>query len=153
MLGINMADDLTRHLKDLNEEVLLQNMQSWDSVLAQIETALEKGTSKYWTKDKYEFVRDIADTMESRLFRAGLSKVYVTISTAEKKGLERGEFFIRLIWNDKNIPKIDYGRFGKKKFHTFLLNDYDDADVLMMPHLKKLWYDNKRKNVVGQIVD
>jgi hypothetical protein len=152
MLEINMADDLVRNLKNLSEEVLLQNMQSWDGVLAQIEKTIEKGASKYWTKERYEFIRDIADTMEARLFRAGLSKVYVTISTAEKKGLPRGEFFIRLIWNDKNIPKIDYGRFGKKTFQTYLLNDYDQADVLMMPHLKKLWYDNKRKNV-GQVVE
>ena len=107
-----MADDITRHLAGLSEELILENVISWEQVIAQIETMLEKKYSKYWTATKLDFIRALALTQEARLFRAGLSRVYLTISTAQKQGLERGELFLRLIWNEKNIPVLEYCKFG-----------------------------------------
>jgi len=140
-----MADDITRHLASLSEEVLMQNMASWEQVLAKIEKTIEQGSSKYWTSKKLDFIRTLADTREARLFRAGLARVYLTISTAPQQGLQRGDFFLRLIWNEKNIPIVEYGKFGKTSFQSTKLNTYDDPLFLMLPHLKKLWYDSKKK--------
>jgi hypothetical protein len=140
-----MADDITRHLADLSEEVITQNMVSWEQVISQIETTIEKGTSRYWTPAKLDFIRALAVTKESRLFRAGLSRVYLTISTSQKVGLERGDFFLRLIWNEKNIPVLEYCRFGKKLSQSYPLNNFDDPLFLMLPFFKRLWYDFLRK--------
>jgi hypothetical protein len=90
-----MPDDITRHLADLDEAVIMENMRSWEQVIAQIETMLEKKSSKYWTATKLDFIRAVALTKEARLFRTGLSRVYLTISTAQKHGLERGDRFLR----------------------------------------------------------
>ena len=143
-----MADDITRHLATLSEEVLMENMASWEAVLAKIEKTLEQSASKYWTRAKLDFIRAVADTREARLFRAGLSRVYLTISTAPKQGLQRGDFVLRLIWNEKNIPTVEYGKFGKASLQSIKLNTYDDPLFLMLPHLKRLWYDSKRKTEI-----
>ena len=140
-----MADDITRHLVILSEETLMQNMATWEQVLAKIEKTIGLGSSKYWTSEKLDFIRAVADTREARLFRAGLSRVYLTISTAPQQGLQRGDFFLRLIWNEKNIPTVEYGKFGKTSFQSTKLNTYDEPLLLMLPHLKRLWYDSKKK--------
>ena len=43
-----MPDDITRHLANLGETVITENMISWEQVIAQIESMLEKKSSKYW---------------------------------------------------------------------------------------------------------
>ena len=138
-----MADDITRHLAGLSEEVITQNMVAWEQVIAQIETSIEKGTSKYWTTAKLDFIRALAVTKEARLFRAGLSRVYLIISTSQKHGLERGDLFLRLIWNEKNIPVIEYGKFGKTSRQSHVLNTFDDPLFQLLPYLKRLWYESK----------
>jgi hypothetical protein len=140
-----MSDDITRHLANLGETVITENMISWEQVIAQIESMLEKKSSKYWTTTKLDFIRALALTQESRLFRAGLSRVYLTISTAQKQGLERGDRFLRLIWNEKNIPIIEYCKFGKKAVKSYPLNTFDDPLFLMLPFLKRLWYESQDK--------
>ena len=140
-----MPDDITRHLASLSAEVITQNMISWEKVLSQIETAVEKGSSKYWNTSKLDFVRAIAITQEARLFRAGLSRVYLTISTARKLGLDRGDLFLRLIWNEKNIPVLEYCKFGKTSFQSYPLNTFDDPLFLLLPFLKRLWYESKSR--------
>ena len=141
-----MPDDITRHLADLNEAVIMENMLSWEQVIAQIETMLEKKSSKYWTTTKLDFIRTVALTKEARLFRAGLSRVYLTISTAQKHGLERGDRFLRLIWNEKNIPVIEYCKFGKTSVRSYPLNTFDDPLFLLLPFLKRLWYESQDKS-------
>ncbi|MCX6081490.1 MAG: hypothetical protein NTW32_18315 [Chloroflexi bacterium] len=138
-----MADDITRHLADLSAEIVTENMVSWEQVVAQIETMIEKKSSRYWNTTKLDFIRAVAITKEARLFRAGLSRVYLTISTAQKHGLERGDRFLRLIWNEKNIPVIEYCKFGKTSTQSHVLNTFDDSLFLLMPFLKRLWYESK----------
>ena len=138
-----MADDITRHLAGLSEEVITQNMVAWEQVIAQIETSIEKGTSKYWTTAKLDFIRALAVTREARLFRVGLSRVYLIISTSQKHGLERGDLFLRLIWNEKNIPVIEYCKFGKTSRQSYVLNTFDDPLFQLLPYLKRLWYESK----------
>lgn len=143
-----MTDDITRHLASLSEEVISENMISWEQVIAQIETMIEKRSSRYWTTTKLDFIRAIALTMEARLFRAGLSRVYLIISTTRKKGLERGDLFLRLIWNEKNIPVIEYCKFGKTALKSYPLNTFDDPHFLLLPFLKRLWYESKDRQAV-----
>ena len=140
-----MPDDITRHLAHLSEEVITQNMVSWEQVIAQIETMLEKKSSKYWTSAKLDFIRALAITQESRLFRAGLSRVYLTISTSQKLGLQRGDLFLRLIWNEKNTPVLEYCKFGKTSFQSYPLTTFDDPLLQLLPYLKRLWYESKDK--------
>jgi hypothetical protein len=140
-----MPDDITRHLANLSETVITENMISWEQVIAQIETILEKKSSKYWTTTKLDFIRALAMAKETRLFRAGLSRVYLTISTAQKQGLERGDLFLRLIWNEKNIPVIEYCKFGKKAVKSYPLTSFDDPLFLLLPFLKRLWYESQNK--------
>jgi hypothetical protein len=142
-----MPDDITRHLANLSEEVLTQNMVSWEQVIAQIEASILKGSSKYWTPTKLDFIRAVALTQESRLFRAGLSRVYLTVSTAQKHGLERGDLFLRLIWNEKNIPVVEYCKFGKTSRQIFPLNTFDEPLLLMLPFFKRLWYESQDRQV------
>jgi hypothetical protein len=141
-----MPDDITRHLAELDEELITQNMMSWEQVIAQIETMIEKGSSRYWTAKKLDFIRALSITKESRLFRTGLSRVYLVISTSRKHGLERGDFFMRLIWNEKNIPVLEYGQFGKTSRQSYPLNSFDDPLFLMLPFFKRLWYDFLKKS-------
>ena len=141
-----MPDDITRHLAGLSEEVITQNMVSWEQVISQIETMIEKGTSSYWTTARLDFIRALAVTKESRLFRAGLSRVYLTISTSQKLGLERGDFFLRLIWNEKNIPVLEYCKFGKTTRQNYPLNTFDDPLFQLLPYFKRLWYDFLRNS-------
>jgi hypothetical protein len=141
-----MPDDITRHLANLSAEDIAQNMASWEQVIAQIETMLEKKTSKYWTTTKLEFIREVANARESRLFRAGLSRVYLTISTARKLGLARGDRFLRLIWNENNIPAIEYCKFGKTAFQSYTLNTFDDPLFQLLPYLKRLWYESRDRD-------
>jgi hypothetical protein len=138
-----MADDITRHLATLNEAVITENMISWEQVITQIETMLEKKSSKYWSQKKLDFIRAVALTQEARLFRAGLSRVYLTISTSQKHGLERGDHYLRLIWNEKNRPEIEYCRFGKTSVQSYPLNTFDDPLAQLLPYLKRLWYEGK----------
>jgi hypothetical protein len=145
-----MADDITRHLAGLGEEVITQNMVSWEQVIAKIEASIEKGSSRYWTSTRLEFIRSLAQTKESRLFRAGLSRVYLIISTSQKNGLERGDFFLRLVWNEKNIPVLEYCRFGKTSHQNYPLTSFDDPLFLMLPFFKRLWYDNHRNSSTDQ---
>ena len=145
-----MPDDITRHLAGLSEEVVTQNMMSWEQVISQIETMIEKGSSRYWTTARLDFIRALEVTKESRLFRAGLSRVYLTISTSQKFGLARGDFFLRLIWNEKNIPVLEYCRFGKTAHQSYPLNTFDDPLFLMLPFFKRLWYDFLRKQAKDQ---
>jgi hypothetical protein len=140
-----MPDDITRHLAGLTEAVIMENMVSWEQVITQIETMLEKKSSKYWNITKLEFIRAVALTKEARLFRAELSRVYLTISTAQKHGLEKGDLFLRLIWNEKNIPVIEYCKFGKKAVKSYPLNTFDDPLFLLLPFLKRLWYESQDK--------
>ena len=140
-----MADDITRHLTTLPEDVIVKNMLSWEELIAQIEATLAKHSSKYWTAEKLEFIRTIAESVEARLFRAGLSKVYVTISTTRQRGLEHGDLFLRIIWNEDGIPMLEYCKFGKTSFQKFKLNTYDEPLFQMMPYLKRLWYESKTK--------
>jgi hypothetical protein len=139
-----MADDLTRHLATLNSLVITENMISWEQVIAQIETMLAKKSSKYWTAAKLDFIRALAQTTEARLFRVGLSKIYLTISTSPKLGLERGEPYLRLIWNEKNIPALEYCHFGKTSFQAFSLTSFDDPLFQLLPFLKRLWYEGQK---------
>lgn len=139
-----MADDLTRHLATLNSLVITENMISWEQVIAQIETMLAKKTSRYWTAVKLDFIRSLALTQEARLFRAGLSKVYLTISTSPKLGLERGEPYLRLIWNEKNVPALEYCHFGKTSVQTYPLTSFDDPLLQLLPFLKRLWYEGQK---------
>ncbi len=138
-----MTDDITRHLADLSEVIVTENMVSWEQVISKIEAMIEKKSSKYWTAKKLDFIRALAVTKESRLFRAGLSRVYLTISTSEKQGLQRGEHFLRLIWNENNIPLIEYCKFGKTTFQSHKLNTFDEPLLLLLPFLKRLWYESK----------
>lgn len=140
-----MADDITRHLTGLDAEIVRENMVSWEQVITRIETAIEKKSSRYWTSKKLDFIRTLSLTQESRLFRAGLSRVYVTISTSQKQGLERGEHFLRLIWNEANIPMLEYCKYGKTSVQSYKLNTFDDPLLLMLPYLKRLWYESKDK--------
>jgi hypothetical protein len=146
----NVADNITRHLADLNEAVITENMVSWEQVITQIETMLTKKTSKYWTTTKLDFIRAVALTEEARLFRAGLSRVYLTISTSQKHGLERGDIFLRLIWNEKNVPVLEYRRFGKTSFQTYPLNSFDDPLFQLLPYLKRMWYESQNKLKVAE---
>jgi hypothetical protein len=143
-----MADDITRHLANISEEVIKDNMVSWEQVIAKIETMLEKKSSKYWTTAKLDFIRALAITQEARLFRAGLSRVYLTISTSQKLGLERGEPFLRMIWNEKNAPVLEYCRFGKPSTQSYNLTSFDDPLFQLLPFFKRLWYEGKNKPVV-----
>ena len=143
-----MADDITRHLANLSEEVIKENMVSWEQVIAKIEGMLEKKSSKYWTTAKLDFIRALAITQEARLFRAGLSRVYLTISTSQKLGLERGEPFLRMIWNEKNAPVLEYCRFGKPSTQSYNLTSFDDPLFQLLPFLKRLWYEGKNKPAV-----
>lgn len=138
-----MPDDITRHLASLSKAALTQNMASWEQVIAQVEDSLEKGTSRYWTASRLNFIRVLASTRESRLFRAGLSRVYLTISTSQKHGLERGEHFLRLIWNEQGVPVVEYCRFGKTSKQVYTLTTFDDPLYQMLPFLKRLWYEGK----------
>jgi len=140
-----MPDDISRHLAILSETVITENMISWEQVIAQIETMLEKKSSKYWTTAKLDFIRALALTKEARLFRAGLSRIYMTISTSHKQGLERGEHFLRLIWNEKNIPIVEYCKFGKKAVKSYPLTTFDDPLFQLLPFLKRLWYESQDK--------
>jgi hypothetical protein len=146
-----MPDDITRHLANLSTEDIQQNMVSWEQVILQIETMIEKRSSKYWTAAKLDFIREVANTKEARLFRAGLSRVYLTISTARKQGLERGDLFLRLIWNEKNIPLIEYCKFGKTSFQIYPLNTFDDPLFLLLPFLKRLWYESKDRQEAAKL--
>jgi hypothetical protein len=125
--------------------VITENMISWEQVISQIETMIEKRSSKYWVATRLDFIRALAAMQESRLFRAGLSRVYLTISTAQKRGLARGDHFLRLIWNEANIPVVEYCRFGKTSVQSYTLNTFDDPDLLMLPFFKRLWYEGKSK--------
>ncbi len=140
-----MADDITRHLAGLSEEIVSENMVSWEQVIAKIEAMIEKKSSRYWTSKKLDFIRALGSTQEARLFRAGLSRVYLPISTSHKRGLQRGDHFLRLIWNEQNIPLIEDCKFGKKAFQSHKLNTFDDPLLLLLPHLKRLWYESKDK--------
>lgn len=140
-----MADDITRHLATLSEFVVTENMLSWEQVIAQIEVMLEKKSSKYWTAARLEFIRTLSLSQEARLFRAGLSKVYLTISTSQKLGLEHGEHYLKLIWNEKNIPVIRYCKFGKSAVQFYPLNTFDDPLLQLLPFLKRLWYESQAK--------
>ncbi len=148
-----MADDITRHLADLSAEVVAENMISWEQVISQIEKMIQKQSSKYWTITKLDFIRAVSITQEARLFRAGLSRVYLTISTAQKRGLGRGDRFLRLIWNDANIPTIEFCMYGKTSFQSYLLNSFDDPLFLLMPYLKRLWYEGKDRHSTDQSID
>jgi hypothetical protein len=147
---VKMADDITRHLAALSPEILAENMVSWEQVIAKIETMIEKRSSRYWTIAKLDFIRALALTQESRLFRVGLSRVYLVISTSQKLGLQRGDRFLRLIWNDENIPLIEYGRFGKTSFQSHKLNTFDDPLFLVLPFLKRLWYESKDRQAAAE---
>ena len=140
-----MADDITRHLAAMDEDVILENVISWEHVILQISRMLEKHSSKYWTPAKLEFIQSIARSKEARLFRAGLSRVYLTISTAQKIGLERGDHFLRLSWNENNVPSIEYCRFGKTSTQRYPLTSFDDPLYQMLPYLKRLWYEGKNR--------
>jgi hypothetical protein len=140
-----MADDITRHLANLSEAVIRDNMVSWEQVIAKIESMLEKKSSKYWTSAKLDFIRALAITQEARLFRAGLSRVYLTISTSQKLGLERGEPFLRMIWNEENVPVLEYCRFGKSSTQSYTLTSFDDPLFQLLPFFKRLWYEGKNK--------
>lgn len=140
-----MADNIARHLADLSETMITGNMNSWEQVIAQIETVLTKKTSKYWTTTKLDFIRAVALTEEARLFRAGLSRVYLIISTSQKHGLQRGDIFLRLVWNEKNIPVLEYCRFGRTSVQTYTLNTFDDPLFQLLPHLKRMWYESQNK--------
>jgi hypothetical protein len=138
-----MADDITRHLAGLSEQVIAENMISWEQVIAQIEAMIEKGSSKYWKRSKLEFIHALSVSTEARLFRAGLSRVYLTISTSPQKGLKRGEPFLRLIWNEANIPALEYCRFGKTSLQSYPLNTFDEPLMQILPYLKRLWYERQ----------
>jgi hypothetical protein len=138
-----MADDITRHLAGLSEQVIAENMISWEQVIAQIEAMIEKGSSKYWKRPKLEFIHALSISTEARLFRAGLSRVYLTISTSPQKGLKRGEPFLRLIWNEANIPALEYCRFGKTSLQSYPLNTFDEPLMQILPYLKRLWYERQ----------
>ena len=138
-----MPDDITRHLATLSKTVLTENMATWEQVIDRIGESIEKGSTRYWTPQKLNFIRVLASTRESRLFRAGLSRVYLTISTSQKLGLERGEHFLRLIWDEKNTPVVEYCRFGKTSKQVYQLTTFDDPLYQMLPFLKRLWYEGK----------
>lgn len=145
-----MADDITRHLATLSAEVITANMISWEQVIAQIETMLAKKSTKYWTAAKLDFIRSLALTQEARLFRAGLSKVYLTISTSQKLGLERGEPYLRLIWNEKNVPALEYAHFGRTSVQTYPLTSFDDPLLQLLPFLKRLWYEAQKNSKAAE---
>jgi len=145
-----MADDITRHLAGLSEELILENVISWEQVIMQVNKMLERHSSRYWTQAKLEFIQSFARSKEARLFRAGLSRVYLTISTAPKNGLERGDHFLRLIWNEKNVPVLEYCRFGKTSIQRYTLTTFDDPLFQLLPYLKRLWYEGKNKAEIEQ---
>ena len=140
-----MADDITRHLANLSEELITENMVSWEQVISQIETMIAKKSSRYWNNTKLDFIRALAVSKESRLFRAGLSKIYLTISTARKLGLERGDHFLRLAWNENNAPVLEYCRYGKTSRQSYTLTSFDDPLFQLLPYLKRLWYEGKNR--------
>ena len=143
-----MADDITRHLADLSEELITENMVSWEQVIAHIETIIEKKSSRYWNTTRLDFIRALAVSKEARLFRAGLSKIYLTISTARKLGLERGEHFLRLAWNEKDIPVLEYCRYGKTSRQSYTLTSFDDPLSQLLPYLKRLWYEGGNRQAL-----
>jgi|GEM_PF-5953583 len=145
-----MADDITRHLAALSAEVVAENMVSWEQVIAKIETMIEKRSSKYWTTAKLDFIRALAFTQEARLFRVGLSRVYLVISTSQKLGLQRGDRFLRLIWNEENVPMIEYGRFGKTSVQSHTLTTFDDPLLQLLPFLKRLWYESRDRQAAAE---
>jgi len=140
-----MADDITRHLAHLSESVVTDNMRSWEEVITQIENALEKKSSKYWTSAKLEFIHSLALSQEARLFRAGLSKVYLIISTSQKRGLSHGEHYLKLVWGENNLPVIRYCKFGKAAVQFYPLNSFDEPLLQLLPFLKRLWYESQDK--------
>jgi hypothetical protein len=140
-----MNDELYRQLTSLPNEVIDENIASWKRVISQIELAVTNGSSKYWTASRLNSIRKLAEMDEARLFRAGLSRIYLTISTAQKQGLEKGQLFIRLIWNENNQPVFEYCKFGKKSVQSYRCRTDRDLIQVVQPLLKRLWYESKDK--------
>jgi hypothetical protein len=140
-----MNDELFRRLASLSNEVIEENSTSWKRVISQIEIAITNGSSKYWTTSRLNAIRRMAELDEARLYRAGLSRVYLTVSTAQKQGLERGQLFIRLIWNENNQPVLEYCKFGRKSVQSYVCKTGRDLIPTLQPLLKRLWYEAKDK--------
>jgi hypothetical protein len=140
-----MNDELYRQLSSLPNEVIDENIASWKRVISQIEQTIAKGASKYWIPSRLNSIRQLAELDEARLFRAGLSRVYLTISTAQKQGLDKGQLFIRLIWNETNQPVFEYCKFGKKSAQNYRCRSDRDIVSVVSPLLKRLWYESKDK--------
>jgi hypothetical protein len=140
-----MNDELFRQLASLPNEVIDENIASWKRVISQIELAITNGSSKYWTTSRLNAIRRLAELDEARLYRVGLSRVYLTVSTAQKQGLERGQLFIRLIWNENNQAVLEYCKYGKKSVQSYVCRTGRDLIPTLQPLLKRLWYEAKDK--------
>jgi len=145
-----MANEIERQIASLPSEVIADNKVSWERVISQIEDAVERGSSKYWTVSKLDAIREFAEMEESLLFRVGISRVYLTFSTAQKVGLERGELFLRLIWNEDNLPVLEYCKFGRKSVQAYPCKRERDLQSTLRPLLKRLWYETRDKREAKQ---
>jgi hypothetical protein len=132
-----MNDELFRQLASLPNEVIDENIASWKRVISQIELAI--------TTSRLNAIRRLAELDEARLYRVGLSRVYLTVSTAQKQGLERGQLFIRLIWNENNQAVLEYCKYGKKSVQSYVCRTGRDLIPTLQPLLKRLWYEAKDK--------
>ena len=142
-----MSDELEKQLARLPAEVIEENKASWGRVVSQIEESVALGKSKYCTAEKLTAIREIVALDESSLFRAAIVRVYLTISTAQKVGLEQGELFLRLIWNEETLPVIEYCRFGRKSIQAAYTCKRDtDLIPYLQPMLKRLWYETREKH-------
>ena len=138
-----MTNEIERQIASLPGEVIADNKASWERVISHIEDVVARGSSKYWTASKLDAIRSIAEVEEAPLFRVAITRVYLTISTAQKVGLERGELFLRLIWNDDNLPVLEYCKFGRKSVQSYPCKKERDLHPTIRPLLKRLWYETR----------
>ena len=154
-------DNINQKLALLPEGIAESNLLSWEEIVSFYKGFVENPMDdilpgNFYDKVFYKLfnlVKDFSETEQAKLFRAGQSVYDLMISTADKRGLNYGEYFVRVAFA-KEIILIQYETAGpisddeNPNIHEgYSCNLNDDLIPVLHPLLNRLWDDTRgRKN-------
>ncbi|MFN8414142.1 MAG: hypothetical protein U0Z26_17310 [Anaerolineales bacterium] len=137
-------DEINKNIALLSESLTQENAQSWQHITKLFEL-YASGNSQY--KPLLDLVKALANSTQSKLFRAGASVTLLMISTKEKNGLEKGDPYIYIGLRDEDLADIGYYTATANESEEFKCKN-DEILPVIQPFLDRLWNETRGKKTV-----